>query len=226
MESGVYMKDKLNNIQKLFEVYPILKEINDKNNKIIENKCIFKELKEGQYISSIGNECEGILFVNSGVIKIQKINVDGDETNLYNISTGELCHEALSCMVKCESLNIIARALEDSEIYILNIEEAKNILLKNVEFLEYMYKDIYLKFNNILSNKEKIIHEPLQNRLIQLLISKKSDCVYSKHSELAFEIDSTRETVSRKLKTMEKIGYVKLSRGKIFVLKDLRELLS
>lgn len=214
-----------NNAERLFEVYPILKEISKRNNNLIEKNVIFSKLNEGQYLSSIGNGCTGILFVVSGVIKIHKINLEGNETNLYNIEKGDLCHEALSCIVKCESLNIVAKALENSEVFILNIDIAKNILLKDIDFIEYMYKDIYFKFNNLLNNKERIIHEPIETRLIQLLISKKSEVIYAKHSELAFEIDSSRETVSRKLKSIEKLGYIKITRGKILILKNLEELL-
>lgn len=217
--------EKNSNLDKLFKVYPILREINNKNNKTIENQFFFSKLEEGQYLSSLGNQCAGILFVVSGTIKIHKINEEGDETNLYNIEKGDLCHEALSCMVKCESLNIVARAIENSEIYIMNIDIAKNILINDKDFLEYMYKDLYLKFSNVLNNKEKIIHEDLETRLIKLLISKNSKIIYTKHSELAFEIDSTRESVSRKLKSLEKDGYLKLSRGKIQIIKDLEELI-
>jgi CRP/FNR family transcriptional regulator len=42
---------------------------------------------------------------------------------------------------------------------------------------------------------------------------------------LAFEVDSVREVVSRKLKSIEKRGYIKLERGKIVVIKDLKEIL-
>lgn len=215
-----------NNIDKLFEVYPILKKIDKKNNYLIKEKTIFNKLNKGQYLSSIGSKCTGVLFVISGVIKIQKINEEGDETNLYNIKKGDLCHEALSCIMKYESLNVVAKALEDSEIFIMNIDITKNVLLEDTDFLRYMYKDIHSKFNNVLNNKEKIIHEPLKIRLIQLLINKNSNVIYSKHSELAFDIDSTRESVSRKLKNIEKMGYVKLTRGKIVILKDLKELLN
>lgn len=215
-----------NNVERLFKIYPILEEINNRNNALIERHGVFNKLKEGQYLSSVGNGCTGVLFVVSGAIKIHKINEDGNETNLHNIKSGELCHEALSCIVKYESLNILAKAVEDSEVFILNIDIAKNILLKDIDFLEYMYKDIYFKFNNALNNKERIIHEPLEVRLINLLISKNSNIIYSKHSDLAFEIDSARETVSRKLKSIEKMGYIKITRGKIVVLKDLKELLN
>lgn len=219
------LDSEISNIEKLFRLYPIIKEINDHNNNLIKEKGVFGKLEEGKYIASIENECRGVLFVISGVIKIHKINEEGQETNLYNIKPGDLCHEALSCIMKGESLNIVAKAIEDTEIYILNIEIAKNILLSNKNFLEHMYKDIYFKFNNILNNKEKIIHEPLDLRLIKLLISKKNNVIYTKHSELAFEVDSSRESVSRKLKKIEKEGYIKLSRGKITIIKNLKELL-
>ena len=41
----------------------------------------------------------------------------------------------------------------------------------------------------------------------------------------AFEVDSAREVVSRKLKSIEKMGYIKLERGKIIILKDLKQIL-
>lgn len=214
-----------NNTEKLFKAYPILGEINKAHNNVIFNHGIFKTLEAEQYLSSLGSECSGTIFVLSGMVKIQKINFNGDETNLYNIRSGDFCHEALSCMMKCEPLNIVARALTDAEVFIIDMEVTQNILLNDVGFVKSMYKDMFMKFSNILSNKETIIHEPLDKRLVQLLIDKGNNMIYAKHSELAFEIDSTRETVSRKLKALENEGYVKLSRGKIVVLKDLSELL-
>ncbi len=213
------------NENKLFRSYPVLNYIDIKHNGIILNNGVFKTLEAGQYLSSLGIECSGTIFVIGGIVKIQKINLNGDETNLYDIKNGDFCHEALSCIMKCEPLNIVARALTDAEVFIVNMDTTKNILLKDVEFLQVMYKDMFLKFSKVLSSKEMIIHEPLERRLVQLLIDKGSNIVYAKHSELAFEIDSTRETISRKLKVLENEGYIKIARGKIVILKDLKELL-
>lgn len=88
-----------------------------------------------------------------------------------------------------------------------------------------MYKDLYNKFNAVIENKERIIHESLESRLIRLLLSKNSKIIYATHGQLAFEVDSAREVVSRKLKSIEKSGYIKLQRGRIIILKDLNELL-
>jgi CRP/FNR family transcriptional regulator len=88
-----------------------------------------------------------------------------------------------------------------------------------------MYNDLYRKHQLIIKNKEAIKHEPVETRLIKLLISKNTSNIYATHSELAFEIDSTREVVSRRLKNFEKRGYIKILRGKIQILKNLEEIL-
>ena len=88
-----------------------------------------------------------------------------------------------------------------------------------------MYKDIYEKFTIVIEKKEDKNHKSIEERLVESLVNKKSSIVYSTHRDIAFEIDSSREVVSRKLKSFEKAGYLKLERGKIILLKDLSEIL-
>ncbi|WP_315080485.1 Crp/Fnr family transcriptional regulator [uncultured Clostridium sp.] len=214
-----------NNLSVFYDIYPVLKAINEKNNEIISKQVKFKTLNADEYISSVKCTCEGIIFVMNGIIKIQRINEEGEETNLYDIKKGELCHEALSCLLNFKSLNIIGRALQESKICIVPVEIVKEYLFKDSDFLKYMYKDIYFKFNTVIEKKEEKIHDSLETRLIKLLINKNSRIIYSTHKELAFEIDSTREVVSRKLKTIEKNEYIKLERGKIIILKNLNDFL-
>ena len=84
---------------------------------------------------------------------------------------------------------------------------------------------MYRKFNTVIENKEDMIHESLESRLIKLLMSKNSKIIHATHSELAFEVDSAHSVVSRNLKGIEKRGYTKLKRGKILILKNLKETL-
>lgn len=211
----------MENIESLYKAYALLEDINNKNNDIINKSAQFKMLYADDYISSASNECRGIFFVVSGVINIKRINEKGDETNLYNIKRGQLCHEALSCLLKFKSLNIIGRAIQNSVICIIPIDVVKKYLLCDNEFLKYMYEDLYLKLNAVIDKKEEKIHDSIESRLVKLLISKNSNIIYTTHEEIAFEIDSTREVVSRGLKVLEKKGYIKLQRGKIVLIGDL-----
>ncbi|MNM69433.1 Cyclic nucleotide-binding domain protein [compost metagenome] len=211
------------NIKELYNVYPVLEKIDKDNNGIIASRAIFKTLYSDEYISSNESSCQGVVFVIKGMIKIQKINKDGEETNLYNIKQGEFCHEALSCLSTLNSLNISGKAIQDSEICIIPFDVVKKYLISSNGFLMYMYEDLYKKFSSIIENKEERMHESLESRIIKFIMDRNSKVVYATHSQLAFEIDSVREVVSRKLKVMERQGYIKLERGKIIVLKNLSE---
>lgn len=216
--------EKIKKIEDLYKNYPILDKINKKNNNIINNQAIFKTVYADEYVKDTEGTCTGVLFVISGSIKIQRINAQGEETNLYNIGQGEFCHEALSCLSSFESLNITGKAVQDSEVCIIPLDIARAYLVKDNEFLTYIYGDLYNKFITVIDNKEEIIHESLETRLVKLLINKNSKIIYATHSQLAFEIDSAREVVSRKLKSLEKRGYIKLERGKIVIVKNLEDI--
>jgi len=222
---GETLNNRSKDIKSLYDMYPVLKKIDENNNEIISTQAIFKTVYSDEYVAGAEDACQGVLFVIKGTIKIQKINKDGEETNLYNIKQGEFCHEALSCLSNLESLNIAGKAIQDSKVCIIPFDIVGRYFIQDNEFLLYMYKDLYRKFNTVIENKEEMIHESLETRLIKLLISKNSKIIYATHNELAFEIDSVREVVSRRLKSIEKLGYIRLERGKIVILKDLKEIL-
>lgn len=225
MTSDKILNNRLKYIDDLYKTYPVLKKIDKDNNNIISTQAIFKTVYSEDYIGSTDGTCEGVLFVLRGIIKIQKINHEGEETNLYNIKEGEFCHEALSCLSNLKSLNVTGKAIQDSQVCIIPSDVVRKYFMNDTQFLLYMYKDLYKKFNFVIENKEEIIHESLESRLIKLLINKNSKIIYATHSELAFEVDSVREVISRKLKSIEKKGYIKLERGKIVIIKDLNEML-
>lgn len=221
-----HIKSDNSNLLRLYEAYPILAQIDEKNKGEISEKAMFKDLFADEYLKTNDGECIGFLFVISGTIKINKINEKGEETNLYNIERGQLCHEALSCFMNCKSLDIIGKAIQDSKICIIPFDIVNKYLLQDKLFLQYIYKDLYEKLKIIINIKEEVRHESLTNRLVKLLIDKNSRNIYVTHNELAFELDSAREVVSRKLKELEREGYLKLSRGKIQIEKDLKQILN
>ena len=215
------VNNRSKDIEALYKQYPILEKVDKKNNKIISEHAIFKILDEDSHIETTEGSCYGILFVLKGAINIQKINLDGEQTNLYNIKEGEFCHEALSCISNFKPLNIIGKAIQYSKVCIIPTEVVQKYVMKDEEFLLYIYEDLHKKFNTIIENKEGIMHESLEERLIKRLISKNSKIIYTTHKDLAFEVDSSREVISRILKKIEKRGYIKLERGKILILKEL-----
>ena len=59
-----------------------------------------------QYLSNDGEGCMGFIFIVKGLIKIQRMNAGGKETNLYDLKEGQLCNELSNCFKEEDNLNI------------------------------------------------------------------------------------------------------------------------
>lgn len=205
-------------IERLWEAYPILQKIDAQHQDLLKSTLQFKTLYEGEYLSSAKGMCEGGILLLEGCIKIQRLNASGEETNLYNLNPGELCHEAFRCIMQFKSLDIVGRALQDSKVAFLPISFVEDYLLKESIFLAYMYEDLYCKLNQVIETKQNKLHESLESRILNYLKNQNSKKVYMTHEQLAVEIDSSRVAVSRKLKELEHKGSVQLERGRIILL--------
>ncbi len=211
----------MNNLEKLYEYYPPLKKINNENRGVIENNVIFKTYNFHQETIEEYNSCAGFMFVVKGKINIFKVNENGEETHLYTIGTGEICHGALSCILFNKPINIKGIALEKTEAFFMPMEILKGYLLKDEIFLKFIYISLHDKFQLLIESMENITHDSVENRLIKAMRKKESNIIYTTHESLAKEIGSSREVVSRKLKSLERAGYLKLERGKIQIIKKL-----
>ena len=111
-----YVKDvneQKRKIDSLYEVYPLLKILDEKSDGILSQNAVFKTLNTDQYLSNDGEGCMGFIFIVKGLIKIQRMNAGGKETNLYDLKEGQLCNELSNCFKEEDNLNICARALVD-----------------------------------------------------------------------------------------------------------------
>lgn len=202
-------------LNKLLEVYPVLDRINRKADGVIGNTIRFKQLSAGEYMQSREYHCSDLLFVISGILKIEKIDENGKVMKLYELGPGEICHEVLSCYMNCEKLNLLGQAVTDMEVALVPMRVVDQYMISDLDFMKFMYVHLYDKFRKVVLDKEEIIHESMKNRLVKYLRSKHSNTIYVTHQEIAFELGTAREVVSRNLKQMEKKGMIQLERNRI-----------
>lgn len=205
-------------LDELWRAYPELEKINEKYNGMIESNIQFKQFSYGDYIKSIQTQCSELLFIIKGYMKIEKIDASGKLMNLYELGPGELCHEMVSCYLKCEPLNLAGRAVTDMEAAFLPMHIVDQYIMSDSSFLKFMYSNLYSKFKNTVLSKEEIIHESVMNRIIQYLKNKNSSVIYITHQEIADDLGTAREVVSKRLKVLEKSGAVELERNKIKII--------
>ncbi|MGL4372282.1 MAG: Crp/Fnr family transcriptional regulator [Turicibacter sp.] len=212
-------------LEKLFEHYPILETIIIAKNINNGQDIIFKHLNTHDFLQSTHDSCIQFPFIIKGELKIQKFDNDGKSIHLYTLKPGDICHEGLRCLMNMDPTQLTATAVVDSLVCLIPIPIVKKTLLTHPLFLTYIYTDISNKFTHLVHNKHELVNESLEKRLVRLLLQNDSLIIYRTHQELAIELDSAREVVSKKLKDLETRGYLTLSRGKIKLIDTIRELI-
>lgn len=169
-------------------------------------------LQEDSYIKAIP-------LVLKGSLKVMRTDPQGHEILLYYITPGESCIMSFLGGIHNETSKLKAVAEEDCEILFIPVEKASEWIKKFPEWSDFIFKLYHKRFEELLTAVNAIAFQKLDSRLLQLLKQKaelhKSKEISITHQQLADELGTAREAVSRVIKQMENEGLVKLARNKI-----------
>ncbi len=162
-----------------------------------------------------GDLCGGILYVESGSLKVYLQSDNGNEITLYNVEAGEQCIVNTSSSI-CET-PALGSAVTLSEVrgYILDTKSVKELMSVSNSYQEYMFSLFAIKLTSLATLVEDIKFKPLKERILSFLKSKNSDDITITHEKIAQNLGTSRVVVSRVLKELEKEGKLKLYRGSI-----------
>ncbi len=185
----------------------------------IEASAVVKSLKAGEQIVGMNKFIQVIPILNSGLLGVYRTDDDGRDMLLYYIKPGESCIMSFLAGINNDTSKVKAIAEEDSELTLVPIDKVTQWVRKYPEWTDYIFKLYHQRFEELLNVVNSIAFQKMDERIWQLLM-KKSELSNSKeiqvtHQQLADELGSTREVISRLLKQMEKTGIVSLGRNKI-----------
>lgn len=204
----------------LLKNYPFLKDLDKDILELFLSRIIVNNYEVGDNVFRNNVSCIGLSFILEGKLRIYKLGDDGKEITLYRISKGDSCFNTILCALTDSEEKSFADVEENAVIAILPMDLFKKYLLNNNIFLKYIFKNLYNKFENVVEGLEKVTFNSIENRLIDYFNIKLEESngvkiIYTTHEKIAADIGSSREVVSRSLKTLEKRGVLELGRGKI-----------
>lgn len=172
-------------------------------------------IEEHDYIKNIP-------IVLSGSIKVFKLDEEGKEILLYYIKPGESC--VMSFLgAACNSTSKIRAVVEEqAEVLILPVYKAIDLIRDNPAWLEFVFQLYNKRFEELLDVVNAVVFQNVDDRLWELLKTKVKMLHTTEltitHQQLADELGTAREVVSRLLKQLERNNKIALSRNKIKVL--------
>lgn len=185
----------------------------------VDSFAVIKEFKAGAIILSEDNYIQAIPIVLKGSLKVLRTDPDGREILLYYIQPGESCIMSFLGGIHHETSKVKALVEEDCEILMIPVAKAGDWIKKFPEWTDYIFKLYHKRFEELLSVVNAIAFQQLDDRLWHLL-EKRREIYHSNeliitHQQLADDLGSTREVISRILKQFEAQGKVRISRNKI-----------
>ena len=207
--------------------FPGLSRITDSVGKEILSQARLLELPAGQIIFSPGDHCENYLLVVEGSVKVLGRSLNGREIILYRIENAGSCVLTTSCLLSKD--NYAAEGVTETAVKAFAISRSafKQGLEQSSGFRDFIFKAYGERLSALITLIQEVAFERIDLRLARYLCSRgeKQVELHCTHQELATELGSAREVVSRQLKIFEKQGWIHLGRGTI-QLNDLESLQS
>lgn len=161
-------------------------------------------------------------IILNGSIKVFKVDEEGREILLYYIKPGESCVMSFLGAACNGQSKIKAVVEEQAEVLILPVHKAIDLIRENQQWLEFIFQLYNKRFEELLMVVNAIAFQKVDDRLWELIKTKVKMLHTSElnitHQQLADELGTAREVVSRLLKQLERHDKIVLARNKIKVL--------
>ena len=177
-----------------------------------------------------GNECTGVILVQSGCLRIYILSEQGKEITLYRLFPGDMCMLSASCVLQSITFDVFVDAEQDSECCIIAGAAFASVSERVPEMKIFALETAVSRFSDVMWVMQQILFMSFDRRLAIFLLDETAktgtDTVKLTHEQIAKYMGSAREVVSRMLKYFSAEGMVDMSRGGIRLLdkKKLRSL--
>lgn len=207
--------------ESLHSSYPFWEGLPPEDKDALLQSSSIQSYARGSFVYSVDGDCIGIFRVLKGQMRVYIQSEEGREITLFLLSAGELCTLSASCLIKEITFDIQIQAESDSRILITSACCFHTVMDRNILVENYIYKHTARHFSEVMWVLTQILFLSFDKRLATYLLSEAdrtgTDTIRTTHEQIARNLSSAREVVSRMLKDFEKEGIVTLSRGSITI---------
>ncbi len=180
------------------------------------------EFKAGDMIVEPNKYIKVIPLLLRGSIKVIRETSEGNELILYYIKSGQSCAVSLSTSLMNKLSNIKAIAEEKVELIAIPASISVKWYENYPSWRMFVLRTMDNRYEEIISALDSVAFKKVDERLVEYLKAKseavQSDTLNITHQEIANELSTSREVISRLLKQLEQKGILKLFRNKVEIL--------
>ena len=185
-----------------------------------------RSVRRGTVVHNGGEECTGLLMVESGQFRAYILSPEGREITLYRLFEGDLCLLSASCMMRSLQFDITVEAERDTSFLLIPAEAYKAVMEESSPLANFTNEVMAARFSEVMWLLEQVLWRRFDQRLAAFLLEESaiesSSCLKLTHEAIGSHLGSPREVVTRMLRYFQNEGMVKLSRGSVEITDEKR----
>jgi CRP/FNR family transcriptional regulator len=183
--------------------------------RLLENAQVVK-LDHDRFVFHAGDLCQAFLILLDGEVRVQLTAENGREVTLYRIGPGGSCILTTSCLLSNEHYPAEAIAESDIEAIAIPVTSFQSALEGSQWFRRFVFDGFSSRLTSVIQKIEQIAFTGIDVRLAGVLLELDRKGIEKiTHQDIAVELGTAREVVSRHLKRFESEGWVRLGRGQV-----------
>jgi CRP/FNR family transcriptional regulator len=170
--------------------------------------------EHGRILFRAGDPCQGLPLVLNGTVKVQMTGLSGHSIVLYRMGADDICTLSIGCLMTGDGFRAEAVVEEDAEVFMVPRGLFDRLMDQSADFRLGVMESYGRRLNDLMLLVEEVAFRRMDERLAHWLETRAVEgSIRITHQELAVELGTAREVVSRLLKELERQGKLRLSRG-------------
>ena len=209
--------DKEATRSKLLERFPVFQQLGAPRLARLLAEAQLLQVPAGTVLFDASQPCRGFPLLLEGAVRVAKFAPNGREIMLYRVDPGQGCILSGGCLLGHSDYT--ARGIAEQDVTLLAVPPAlfHELLLQFEPFRRFVFGMYGERLAEVMELVEEVAFRRLDQRLAAHLLARGPQ-VDARHQDIADELGSVREIVSRLLRSFEDRGWVKLERERITVL--------
>jgi len=176
-----------------------------------------KEIKAGDRLMKTGQYFRSTMLVLRGLVKVYREDEEGNEYFIYYLQPGQACALSMICAIRQQASQLMGKAVTDTTILAIPLEYMDSWITKYKSWYYYVLGSYRDRFEDLLLTIDHIAFRNMDERLFFYLERQQrtlnTNILTVSNTEIAQELNSSREVISRLMKKLAEKGNIRLLKG-------------
>jgi len=199
---------------------PLLQNADPQLIRAFQQTAFYARIPAGKDVFVEGDSADAIALLISGVVRVYKIGETGREITLYRFGLGESCILTANAILSRQSFPAIATVEKDAEAVMVPAETFREWVGRYDLWRGFVFDLLSQRLSSVMAIVDEVAFRRVDTRLASFLLTRSQvgNLLRITHQEIARELGSSREVISRILEDFASRGGIRTGRGTVEIL--------